>query len=626
MVAECYIEGPIPDSASSFVACAYTLSLASAFVYLMLGLMCGVAGNQMANNTQMELLTNHVRLPVHEITRELDEGSEDSVAAFERQNLSQILRIPGFHRLQDQLKAQLSNTGHLDQEDVEDQIDKAIGAHHLELFHRQASEWEELNAYAMNFTLLGVSALLQAYAYWAAAGFYQGLRFYPDLIQALMILLDATLTTAYIKRPWAVSVLNFLAVITGPLAAHFAIRDSRTWVDNICVALCFFAHFCASWMRILFFSSTRTRSSAKEGSRGTVGTCESGETLGEEKRQTQDERWLRFAPYIPGLAVGAVSTLWLLVFVGVLVIAVRGGLSDNGVRQYGGRIVEHGAWTDNFWCDLASCEDMMPPGIGRNNSNSRRLRVTRAATGAHEATVRQATIEWPNPHTKPQAVACGGGSCYVASEFLVFKIEIASPERDRAARLQLQRLPCNISGAIRSLAVWPNADADVSAEVIVLESNRNQLASCQRGGVFEISSPAPQLVSKWRSSNSVLVADSHRVLEYELPWPKATRFQPLWAVADTGDANLAAMDIVSVHGSKSVHDLLVLFYPSGNVEVWNMQQRQRCRSWDYRQDLLGGAVVGRQGCDLGFLLLGAQVSLTSWLQIPEPCCTPESGS
>lgn len=88
MIAECYIEGPLPDGSAEFIKSAYMLCLGSSLLYLVMSLMCAVRATILASSCQKDLLTTLVRLPVDEFVAEIDAAAgTESVEAFESQGI-----------------------------------------------------------------------------------------------------------------------------------------------------------------------------------------------------------------------------------------------------------------------------------------------------------------------------------------------------------------------------------------------------------------------------------------------------------------------------------------------------------------------------------------------------------
>mmetsp|Transcript_95306 Transcript_95306/g.308738 ORF Transcript_95306/g.308738 Transcript_95306/m.308738 type:complete len:854 (-) Transcript_95306:198-2759(-) len=100
MIAECFVEGPMPEGAAEFVTSAYMLCVGSSLLYLVLSVLCAVTATTLASNCQKDLLTTLVRLPVDEFVAEIDEAApKESVEAFEHQCVTRMFRLPILGRL-----------------------------------------------------------------------------------------------------------------------------------------------------------------------------------------------------------------------------------------------------------------------------------------------------------------------------------------------------------------------------------------------------------------------------------------------------------------------------------------------------------------------------------------------
>lgn len=252
MIAECYVEGPLPEGTAEFVIGAYLLCVSSAMVYMLLALLCAVWAQQLAAVCQKDLLTTLVRLPVEEFVAEIEAAMpHESVEAFEHQGLRTVLRVPGFSRC---------GSSSSDSEQEQGSADASIGftsagggggsmtqaTHselHLGVYQEREKDWNMLGTYALHFCVLGVSSLLEAYGYFAGAKYYKGDIWSPVVVQFTLVSLDAVLAYAYMRAPLHVALFHLSILASGPVAAVVTMRISDHWVDVLGVTACFACHF-----------------------------------------------------------------------------------------------------------------------------------------------------------------------------------------------------------------------------------------------------------------------------------------------------------------------------------------------------------------------------------------------
>merc|ERR1719188_756035 len=96
MAGTCYVNKPLPRETPLFLVTAYRQCVGSAFYYLVLAVLCGMAAIHMATRCQRDMLLTRVRLPVDDLLRSLKDSSfAETIEAFEHQGPRTIFRLPG---------------------------------------------------------------------------------------------------------------------------------------------------------------------------------------------------------------------------------------------------------------------------------------------------------------------------------------------------------------------------------------------------------------------------------------------------------------------------------------------------------------------------------------------------
>ncbi|CAK9106111.1 Uncharacterized protein SCF082_LOCUS49425 [Durusdinium trenchii] len=90
----------LPEATRDFLEDIFYLCISNAFLYFLVSLIASISANILARKCQKELLCNCVRPPFAEMMRDVDLAAElETAEAFEKQGVSQVLRIPGADQL-----------------------------------------------------------------------------------------------------------------------------------------------------------------------------------------------------------------------------------------------------------------------------------------------------------------------------------------------------------------------------------------------------------------------------------------------------------------------------------------------------------------------------------------------
>mmetsp|Transcript_116704 Transcript_116704/g.362604 ORF Transcript_116704/g.362604 Transcript_116704/m.362604 type:complete len:694 (-) Transcript_116704:5-2086(-) len=580
MIAECWIEGSVPEGSAQFVVTAYMLCVGSSLLYMVLCVLCALLATNMATNCQKELLTTFVRLPAEELVAEIQAAAQaESSEAFEHQGVATMFRVPGFSRLARQTGGAADAGSLAGAEDLEagSSTDSASepgqvtsAARHLAVFQLKEREWDVLEKYSMLFGALGMSHLLQAFGYYSAAKYYAGDHWASWIVQFLAVAVDAIFARVYMKGSSCMAVVGLLLNVGGPIACAVAIlHNEPKWVDAVCIPLCFSCHLiwnCIGLIRFLSMrrdaSEVQTQDETHARRHGRLGSFEeaalqkghgrgSATVGGSRKRGSSGSALRSRQHWLPLLGNTVVIIAWFM-SLGWATYHAAKGTGDDG----------------------------SPPTNLPRRLASRSAPIAEDAAPTAAIAWEELAVAWPSPRFQPHAVACGrDGRCFMAGDFLAFELSTAAQ-----GGLALLPVPCNVAGAISDLAV--NCHGSGGCRLLALTqgpSTPPEVVDCATGDTQPLLrdlGPAQRLASR---GAELLTTHGRRVVQRAA---QQGSWAPLWAVADARAEGLAALDTTAGSGD------LVLFYRSGAVEVLGQAAGAPCGSGQLPPPAAGAVMAG----------------------------------
>lgn len=178
----------------SFLQDIFYLCIGNAFLYFLVSLIASISANILARKCQKELLNNCVRPPFAEMMRDVDLAAElESAEAFERQGVSQVLRIPGAD--------QLSGKKWESEEDWSKSSTNASMAYLIEqqisnelTFMEMQHDWDELQTYTPYFLVWGLRSLLNSFGFFALSHTYRAQKPYGFQVHIFYVIVVAGLS------------------------------------------------------------------------------------------------------------------------------------------------------------------------------------------------------------------------------------------------------------------------------------------------------------------------------------------------------------------------------------------------------------------------------------------------
>jgi len=249
MAGTCYVNKPLPRETPLFLATAYRQCVGSAFYYLVLAVLCGMAAIHMATRCQRDMLLTRVRLPVDDLLRSLQDSSfAESIEAFEHQGPRTILRLPGASFLRKLLirRCPVRKLGRRtgvefpsgSLEDMADAHHEATfcmnslremeekQAQHLRVFFEQEREWILCGQQAILLAGLGMGHLLEAFGIISIAQYYSG-DVWTSWTVGIKVTLGNFVTAVacgrYLNLSWKVLLAESAFILAGPLACSTAV-------------------------------------------------------------------------------------------------------------------------------------------------------------------------------------------------------------------------------------------------------------------------------------------------------------------------------------------------------------------------------------------------------------------
>lgn len=598
MIAECYIEGPLPDGSAEFIKSAYMLCLGSSLLYLVMSLMCAVRATILASSCQKDLLTTLVRLPVDEFVAEIDAAAgTESVEAFESQGISTVLRVPFINGLSSasssqravMSEAQLANRA-ADAVERQERSARSVMAEveqeessrlHLDVFHERERVWDVLGRFAFVFGALGASHLLQAYGYFSAAKYYNGDDWASAIVQVLLILVDGIFARVAMKDLPVAAAICAWASMMGPVLCMLAIRVSHPVVDGIVIPLAFVCHTVVNLFGLFhLFDVLRTARQKPCGEKpGATTFDEAARPVSEGHDTDQDHSlWRRISESKREIVSEPQHP--------------KGLNSERFFFMYLGNIIVAGAWF------ATACWAVHEAGRGRVDNGIVEPAARRLYPGDSGLplldTVAELDITWPNARFRPHAIACAGsGQCFVANNFLLF--ELLPPSAPGSA-WSTAAVPCDVDGDILDVAAACTGGA-CRAHVLVrgpsgAVARRVCAAGDSSASAGDVLRRCAARIALGGDDASLFVAQDSRVVQYglaagggRLRSTAQARWSPMWSVAELpGAAELAAIDIIAP-GAAGPTTLTAIF-ADGTVQVRDVDSGRTCGSW-----ALGGQLV-----------------------------------
>lgn len=614
LIAECYIEGPLPDGAPDFIRSVYMLCLGSALTYMVMSVLSAAGGMLLAFKCQRELLTTLVRIPIDEFVAEINEMEpRERVEAFEEQSVNKMLRMPFLSVLRkwtaplapeclppapspkgealpektvsSSSLRETASVARVVEEVVIPQAEKAEA--HLKVFDALEQDWELLASCSFAFATLGAGHLLQAYGYFAAAKYYDGYGWSSACVQGILVSVDAIFAGIMLGMGTAAAVLFGLLNVAGPLACTLGVRLSDPmWVDALGIPFCFACHvvrnacglrevlrikrrarengaFVASLNpKLTFLEAVKSTSAAEPERPGTLAAERA--MSGEVAAAHVNLRFSANATVTPPPEVSSQGETDASEDVAREVVLNQRRLWL-GVFPSG---VVTGAWAATFiWSIVLAVGGVIDDGGERRLTSSAWFAAVEASWGvsapAHGderalgSGAQELVVEWPSPRFRPSMVRCdrfGSGACYAANEFRVYEL------RGSASTA----LACDITGRIVDL-------------VLDCGAGPCSLAVVQEGG---------------------------DVVPCGADGPLAQR----GAYRPRGGAARATADVAAVDYSETGPS--VAFHRRGGIEAWDSHRGSVCASWRVRL-LRGRAVVMSgtlEGRHSAVLLVGGEAS------------------
>lgn len=630
LIAQCYIQGPVPPGTREFVTVAYTLCLTSSLVCIVFSVLCTTSATSLASTCQKDLLLTLVRVPVEEFVAEIDGAvAHESSEAFERQELRRMLRLPGLSRLRllnvqamrEELEGSSRSTsasrmhgrvagGDEDGSPVFDRQDQQANAadRHLKVFHEKELEWVLFDNVAFFTGALGISNLLQAYGYFSAAKYYEGHEWASSTVQLIMFLTDAVFVQAYMLPPASPEVCCGVLLLKAgaPLACTLAIRCANPdWLGDLCVPLCFLCHLlwsCFCCWRVFGLASNAGQAAAEAASsRVADGGPENFAAAAMTHRHRQPSRNNFAARHAPGCpkvtGAGIAEEGWsrslkvccswrsfLLIF------------SGEGVVIFG--------WLATLcWALYHDCTGS-PEDLGLVHARPRELQASAmlrsslmprewptelaqaTLAGAHKVPI---ALNWPTSHFRPHTIACGsGGSCFAADEEVILEWHFGD-----GVDSSLTPVSCTVEGSIADVAArceWGHCRpmalvrGPQGAALVDCDMGQSQQALLQGGD-------DTQRMTVNGGTEMFTAAGGH-VVQRAFLEPPTQGWTPLWSVADVRAEDLASLHFMEDSGS------LLLFFRSGAVQAVDPDSGAARGGWDLgvgAWEVLSGAAVARHG-------------------------------
>eukprot|EP00913_Durusdinium_trenchii_P010763 g10097.t1 len=217
----------LPEATRDFLEDIFYLCISNAFLYFLVSLIASISANILARKCQKdrgrrtlfafwgkrharELLCNCVRPPFAEMMRDVDLAAElETAEAFEKQGVSQVLRIPGADQLTGQKlgveqlwqKVDSESTALMDRL-IQQQISNELTL--MEMQH----DWDELQTYTPYFLVWGLRSLLNSFGFYALAHTYRAQKpygfqvhtFYVVVVIGLSFISERLMATSFRDR------------------------------------------------------------------------------------------------------------------------------------------------------------------------------------------------------------------------------------------------------------------------------------------------------------------------------------------------------------------------------------------------------------------------------------------
>jgi hypothetical protein len=514
MIAECYVEGPLPDGTAEFVRSVYSLCVSSSLLYVIMAVLCAVRANELATQCQKELLTTLVRLPVEEFVADIDEAAaHESVEAFEHQSLGTMLRLPGvsrFRRTPAMGTAPSSGQGVpplvdlLPSPDAEELgtvcaanegkpnevstkratfdrfdcrpkrslarrfSDVPSGLHatadrqaeeHLHIYHGKERTWLNLQRHAYHFGVSGMIQFLQAYGYFSAARYYSGYKWSCWIVQVTLVLVAMGIAMhALDLLAIGERIVGATVIVGAPAACATAMISALEWADRICIPLCISCHLL--WEGLLWYKTLGIADAGPDASSEFARQMETCPRPGRWKRQERQGKVYEHRSI---------------------------GHNEQGRRtlcpiRMGSSVVILAWFMTLAWALWTGCS----ADDGTRAPKPRHLRGESFSSAGPSATVmamplvtQGVPVAWISRHFRPRALSCSysashGSSCFVANQHVLFELRGvrtlagnisggATPSGSLAhwgvsgEILKLDHSPCNFSGVVDDVLLLTDA-------------------------------------------------------------------------------------------------------------------------------------------------------------------------
>lgn len=263
MTGTCYVNKPLPRETPVYLSTAYRQCVGSAFFYLVLSVLCGMAAIHMATRCQRDMLLTRVRLPVDDLLKSLRASAfSESIEAFEHQGPARMLRIPGVSFVRNLAFAQWPvldpglkqnrrlgpRVSYQEQDEPSDALEdlgstyheaafatdalrtmEERQAQHLEVFFKHEREWILCGQQTILLAALGISHLLEAYGIISLAQYYTGDVWASWTVEVKVTMINLVTALAcgrYLEFSWNVLLAESVFILVGPLASSAAVLPS----------------------------------------------------------------------------------------------------------------------------------------------------------------------------------------------------------------------------------------------------------------------------------------------------------------------------------------------------------------------------------------------------------------
>eukprot|EP00930_Biecheleria_cincta_P078843 TRINITY_DN66447_c0_g1_i1.p1 TRINITY_DN66447_c0_g1~~TRINITY_DN66447_c0_g1_i1.p1 ORF type:complete len:240 (-),score=32.47 TRINITY_DN66447_c0_g1_i1:14-733(-) len=188
----------------------YLLSLCSSIACASMGVILALAGINMATECRKEMLVKLMRLPIRDILGQVEDQAHAELAeSFEQQGVSQVMRVPFFDQVKEQISPSTSERISKETSMSDDANGQASGleqAEHTriiaaldrqnrivqETFEQKEREWSSLERTTGNFLFLALSYLLNAFSALVASEWHSKRNHAYILSSAFFMVMQAT--------------------------------------------------------------------------------------------------------------------------------------------------------------------------------------------------------------------------------------------------------------------------------------------------------------------------------------------------------------------------------------------------------------------------------------------------